>query len=104
VTHATRQAGKGAPGSSAGERSHAPVTEHEKAILKAEAHRLVAALGPYGVLSRDVLRREAGAVRWHEASFDAALDVAIAEGQIEGRPLSFYALRRRAPAPPDPRQ
>jgi hypothetical protein len=67
--------------------------EHNEAVLRAEVKRLVHALAPYGVLRRDVLRREAGAGNWHEPGFDRALDTAVKQGQIEALPLGFYGLR-----------
>lgn len=67
--------------------------EHDEAVLRAEVKRLVHALAPYGVLQRDVLRREAGASNWHEPGFDRALDAAVRQGQIEALPLGFYGLR-----------
>jgi hypothetical protein len=69
-------------------------SDHEKAVLRAEVRRLVNALSPYGVLSRDSLRREAGALHWHEPLFSRALEAAVAEGQIVELPLGFYGLRR----------
>jgi len=66
---------------------------HDEAVLRAEVKRLVHALAPYGVLQRDVLRREAGAGNWHEPGFDRALDAAVKHGQIEALPLGFYGLR-----------
>ena len=70
-----------------------PDREHEEAVLRAEVKRLVHALAPYGVLQREVLRREAGASNWHEPGFDRALDAAVRQGQIEALPLGFYGLR-----------
>jgi len=66
---------------------------HEAAVLRSEVKRLTRALAPYGVLQRDVLRREASAGHWHEPSFDRALDAAVKQGQIEALPLGFYGLR-----------
>jgi hypothetical protein len=66
---------------------------HDAAVLRSEVKRLVHALSPYGVLQRDVLRREAGAGHWHEPSFDRALDAAVKQGQIEALPLGFYGFR-----------
>lgn len=76
------------------EMTHTTRDVHEEAVLRAEVHRLVKALSPYGALSRDVLRREAGALYWHEPLFDRALEAAIAQGRIAELPLGFYALRR----------
>lgn len=52
---------------------------------------VVNALSPYGVLSRDALRREAGALHWHEPLLDRALEEAAAEGQIAELPLGLRA-------------
>ena len=68
------------------------MTQHERAVLRAEIRRLVAALRPYGVLRRDVLARTAGALDWHQAGFDRALHAAVEAGEIEERPLGFYAI------------
>jgi hypothetical protein len=68
------------------------ITEHELAVVRAEIRRLVMALRPYGVLRRDVLARVAGALSWHQASFDRALHAAVQAGEIEERPLGFYAI------------
>jgi hypothetical protein len=67
--------------------------EHNEAVLRAEVKRLVHTLAPYGVLRRDVLKREAGASNWHEPGFDRALNAAVKQGQIEALPLGFYGLR-----------
>jgi hypothetical protein len=71
------------------------MTEHEHAVLRAEIGRLVTALRPYGVLRRDVLARTAGAMSWHQATFDRALVAAVEAGEIEKRPLGFYAIPHR---------
>jgi len=77
-------------------RHSSPATrrDHENAVMKAEVQRLVNALSPFGVLSKDALRREAGAFHWHESSFERALEHAVAEGEIAELPLGFYGLRR----------
>lgn len=67
--------------------------DHEKAVLKAEVQRLVNASSPYGVLSRDALRREAGVLHWHEPLSDRALEEAVAERQIAELPRAY--VRRR---------
>jgi len=66
---------------------------HDEAVLRAEVNRVVRALAPYRVLSRDVLRREAGAGNWHEPRFERALEAAVEQGRIEALPLGFYGLR-----------
>ena len=63
---------------------------HDEAVLRAEVNRVVRALAPYRVLSRDVLRREAGAGNWHEPRFERALEAAVEQGRIEALPLGFY--------------
>ncbi len=65
-----------------------------KPVLRAEINRLVRALAPYGVLRRDVLRRDVGAGKWHEPWFERALKAAVEEGEIEALPLGFYGLHR----------
>jgi hypothetical protein len=72
------------------------MTQHERAVLRAEIRRLVAALRPYGVLRRDTLARAAGAPSWHQAGFDRALLAAVEAGEIEERPLGFYAIPHQA--------
>ena len=71
-------------------------SRHEEAVLQAEVKRLVRALAPYGVLSHDVLRREAGARNWREPRFERALAAAVEQGEIEALPLGFYCLPHRA--------
>lgn len=67
---------------------------HESAVLEAEVRRLVHALRPYGVLRRDALARAANVETWHEAGFERALRLAVAEHAIEELPLGFYRLPR----------
>ncbi|HTX13575.1 MAG TPA: hypothetical protein VME22_33465 [Solirubrobacteraceae bacterium] len=67
-------------------------SRHDEAILRAEIKRLVRALSPYGVLSRDALGREVGADSWHEPRFERALDAAVKQGKIVALPLGFYGL------------
>lgn len=67
-------------------------SDHESAVLHAQARRLVHALRPYGVLRRDALARAANAESWHEVGFERALRVAVAEHEIEKLPLGFYRL------------
>jgi hypothetical protein len=69
-------------------------SEHESAVVDAEIRRLVHALRPYGVLRRDVLARAANVETWHEAGFERALRIAVAEHEIEELPLGFYRLPR----------
>ena len=69
-------------------------SEHESAVVEAEIRRLVHALRPYGVLRRDALARAANVETWHEAGFERALRIAVAEHEIEELPLGFYRLPR----------
>lgn len=69
---------------------HAREIAHEEAITHAEAHHLVLALAPFGVLDRAALARECGHVHWKDGSFDQALRRAIDEGAIEELPGGFY--------------
>jgi len=75
-----------------GQRSPSCSSRHEEAVVRAEIRRLVRALSPYGVLSREALSREAGAGRWHETRFERALDAAVEQGEIVALPLGFYGL------------
>jgi hypothetical protein len=68
---------------------------HDEAVLHAEIRRLVRALSPYGVLSRDALSREVVARNWHEPWFERALEAAIEQGEIVALPLGFYGLPHR---------
>jgi hypothetical protein len=67
-------------------------SEHESAVVEAEIRRLVHALRPYGVLRRDALARAAKVETWHEAGFERALEIAVAEHEIEELPFGFYRL------------
>jgi hypothetical protein len=67
---------------------------HDDAVAEAEAHRIVRALRPYGVLHRDALARECAAHGWHEGSFDEALAAAVRSGAVTKLPLGFYRLER----------
>ena len=69
-------------------------TPHEQAVLHAEVTCLVNALTPFRVLRRDALARAAGATRWHEQTFDRAIEAAVQQGKINELPLRFYALPR----------
>lgn len=71
---------------------------HEQAVLDAEVRRLVRALGPYRVLPREALEREAKASSWHEADFDRALQAAVDEGKIAELPFGFYGFPHPARA------
>jgi hypothetical protein len=71
------------------------VTDHDRAVLRAEIRRLVIALSPYGVLRRDALERAARARTWHEVSFEVALQAAVESGKLEKLPLGFYAIPHR---------
>lgn len=63
---------------------------HESAVAHAEARRLLRALTPYGILSREALEHECHAESWHDGGFSAALSAAIAAGMIEELPGGFY--------------
>jgi hypothetical protein len=68
--------------------------DHDEAVLRAEIRRLVRALGPFGVLRRDVLAHEVRAESWQQAGFDRALEAAVRAGEIEQLPVGFYGLPR----------
>ncbi len=63
---------------------------HRVAVVQAEARRLTRILQPFGILRKDQLKLRAGASRWHEGSFDSALQAAVESGDIERLPLDFY--------------
>jgi hypothetical protein len=64
---------------------------HEQAVVSAEVRRLVRAIRPYGVLNRQMLARVAGAAKWRDGGFDAALSAAVRSGALERRPFDFYS-------------
>ena len=68
------------------------LTDHDRAVLRAEVKALVMALSPFRVLRRDALARAAGATRWHEEAFDQALAAAVDAGAIKELPLGFYGI------------
>ena len=78
------------------------ISQHEQAVIRAEARRLARALAPYRVLPKDTLERVAGARRWHDGGFDRALNAAVRSGEIEELPDGFYRERDRAPEPTRP--
>jgi len=63
---------------------------HEHLIAEAEAKRVLRALSPFGILSRDALAHECHAASWHDGGFSAAVSAAIAAGMIEELPGGFY--------------
>jgi hypothetical protein len=67
---------------------------HARAVTEAEIRRLSRALGPFGVLRRDALRKEAGAEHWQEGSFEQAVAAAVREGRIDDLPGDFYRDNR----------
>jgi hypothetical protein len=69
-------------------------------VVRAEARRLAHALEPFGVLRKDQLKRRARTAKWHEGTFELALQAAVKAGEIEPLPLDFY--RKAAPAGGDP--
>jgi hypothetical protein len=69
---------------------------HEDAILQAQARRVLRALTPYEILSREALARECHADGWHDGGFAAALKAAVAAGLIEELPCGFYRDARFA--------
>lgn len=81
------------------ERNHIRAAEadrqrrHQQAILQAEVRRLLHAIGPYRVLSRDRLSQIAHAERWPERGIDGALRAAVDEGVLEPLPFGYYRDR-----------
>ncbi|HLI60569.1 MAG TPA: hypothetical protein VKV21_12990 [Solirubrobacteraceae bacterium] len=79
---------------SGGEHRHRPplrdTPAHEHLIAEAEAKRLLHALAPYGILSREALEHECHAHSWHDGGFSAALKTAISSGMIDELPGGFY--------------
>lgn len=67
---------------------------HDQAVLQAEIRCLKHALAPFGVLNRDALEREARASRWHDGTFERALEAAVAVGDIEPLAFGFYRMPR----------
>jgi len=63
---------------------------HDDAIAAAEARRLLRALAPFGILSREALAHECHAADWHQGGFSAALSAGIRAGLIEELPGGFY--------------
>jgi hypothetical protein len=63
---------------------------HEHLIAEAEAKRLLRALAPFGILSREALEHECHAATWHDGGFSAALTAAITAGMIDELPGGFY--------------
>jgi hypothetical protein len=68
---------------------------HHQAVIQAEVRRLLYAIGPYRVLSRDRLSQITHAERWHEGGLDSALRAAVDEGVLERLPLGYYRDRSR---------
>jgi len=63
---------------------------HEDAISQAEAKRVLRALAPFGVLSKEALEHECRAGTWHDGGFAAALHAAVKAGLIVELPGGFY--------------
>lgn len=63
---------------------------HERLIAEAEAKRLLRALAPFGILSREALEQECHAATWHDGGFSAAITAAINTGLIDELPGGFY--------------
>jgi len=63
---------------------------HQDAVSQAEIRRLLRALAPFGILSRDALEQECHAGTWHDGGFTAALRAAISAGLIVELPGGFY--------------
>lgn len=63
---------------------------HQDAVSQAEAKRVVRALAPFGILSREALEHECRAGTWHDGGFTAALRAAINAGLIVELPGGFY--------------
>jgi hypothetical protein len=63
---------------------------HEDAVVQAEARRLLHALAPFGILSREALELECGAWTWHDGGFTSALRAVISAGLVVELPGGFY--------------
>lgn len=93
-------------------RARRDIDVREDLIVQAEARRLLRALAPFEILSREALARECHASCWHDGGFAAALRAAVAAGLIEELPCGFYRDARHrtagpeetsaSPAPPQP--
>jgi hypothetical protein len=68
-----------------------PSSNHDAAVIQAEARHLVRTLAPYRVLHRDALRQLAGTRRWHQCSYERALAAAVRSGAIERLAEEFYS-------------
>lgn len=66
---------------------------HHQAVIQAEVRRLLHAIGPYRVLSRNRLLQITHAERWSEGGLDGALRAAVDEGVLETLPLGDYRDR-----------
>jgi hypothetical protein len=69
--------------------------DHRGAVLDAEVRMLVDKLEQYGVLTEEALARQAGAERWSQGTFKAALRRGADEGAIVLLPDGFVALPDR---------
>lgn len=82
------------------ERRERAVDVREDLIVQAEARRVLHALAPFEILSREALARECHASCWHDGGFIAALRAAVAAGLIEELPCGFYRdARHRSTMP-----
>jgi hypothetical protein len=70
-------------------------------LLEAEVRRLMRALGPYRVLSRDALARASGARRWQPGHLDRALSAAVSAGRLRRLPLGYYGFPPASERPAD---
>jgi hypothetical protein len=66
---------------------------HHDAVVQAEVRRLLRAIGPYRVLSRDTLSHITHAERWSEGGLDGALRAAVEEGVLAPLPFGYYRDR-----------
>ena len=75
----------------------ARLRRHHQAVLQAEVRRLLHAIGPGRVLSRDRLSQFTHAERWPDGGLDAALRAAVDEGVLEPLPFGYYRDRTWGP-------
>jgi hypothetical protein len=70
------------------------MARHDEAVIQAEVRRLALALAPFGVLSREALRRQVGGDQWREGSFEQALNRGVRTGALEQLAGDFYREAR----------
>lgn len=70
--------------------------DHDDALLREAAQRLVDTMAPYRVLTRDQLEILSGAGKWRSVSFEHALQWAVKHGVLGRLSDDLYEIPRRA--------